>query len=205
MTAIPTISVDAMGGDLGPQAVVEGIGHALKRWPDRKVKYLLHGDEALLKPLLDKNPKVAAVCELRHTDTLVQMTDKPSEAVRRARGAEVPVYIGDQTRGSGLVRSLGEQVALEADVVVDDRVAPLIVVCLERGGEAAARQGEEALLARLGRDQVGIEGRRRVVADRVLGAEVHQPRDRRGPGGVDDEDGGASGGRDASSLWHPAK
>ncbi|WPZ36827.1 magnesium chelatase subunit H [Thalassobaculum sp. OXR-137] len=35
-------------------------------------------------------------------------------AVRRARGAEVPVYIGDQTRGAGLVRSLGEQVALES-------------------------------------------------------------------------------------------
>ena len=35
-------------------------------------------------------------------------------AVRRARGSEVPVYIGDQTRGAGLVRSLGEQVALES-------------------------------------------------------------------------------------------
>ena len=35
-------------------------------------------------------------------------------AVRRARGSEVPVYIGDQTRGTGLVRSLGEQVALES-------------------------------------------------------------------------------------------
>ncbi|MFM7085082.1 MAG: magnesium chelatase subunit H [Hyphomicrobium sp.] len=36
-----------------------------------------------------------------------------SRAVRRASGAEVPVYIGDQTRGEGLVRSLSEQVALE--------------------------------------------------------------------------------------------
>lgn len=36
-----------------------------------------------------------------------------SRAVRRAGGQEVPVYIGDQTRGEGLVRSLGEQVALE--------------------------------------------------------------------------------------------
>jgi magnesium chelatase subunit H len=35
-------------------------------------------------------------------------------AVRRARGADVPVYIGDQTRGTGLVRTLGEQVALES-------------------------------------------------------------------------------------------
>jgi magnesium chelatase subunit H len=36
-----------------------------------------------------------------------------SRAVQRASGAPVPVYIGDQTRGVGLVRSLSEQVALE--------------------------------------------------------------------------------------------
>ena len=37
-----------------------------------------------------------------------------SRAVKRARdGAEVPVYIADQTRGSGTVRTLQEQVALE--------------------------------------------------------------------------------------------
>jgi magnesium chelatase subunit H len=36
-----------------------------------------------------------------------------SRAVRRASGNDVPVYIGDQTRGEGLVRSLSEQVALE--------------------------------------------------------------------------------------------
>jgi magnesium chelatase subunit H len=34
-------------------------------------------------------------------------------AVKRARGAETPVYIGDQTRGDGKVRTLSEQVALE--------------------------------------------------------------------------------------------
>ncbi|MFO1035480.1 MAG: magnesium chelatase subunit H [Geminicoccaceae bacterium] len=36
-----------------------------------------------------------------------------SRAVRRAKGAEAPVYISDQTRGDGTVRTLGEQVALE--------------------------------------------------------------------------------------------
>ena len=37
-----------------------------------------------------------------------------SKAVGRSRGgAEVPVYIGDQTHGDGVVRSLSEQVALE--------------------------------------------------------------------------------------------
>jgi len=34
-------------------------------------------------------------------------------AVRRARGDGVPVYIGDQTKGEGKVRTLGEQVSLE--------------------------------------------------------------------------------------------
>ncbi|MEO0612453.1 MAG: cobaltochelatase subunit CobN, partial [Pseudomonadota bacterium] len=34
-------------------------------------------------------------------------------AVKRAKGTEAPVYIGDQTRGDGVVRSLTEQVALE--------------------------------------------------------------------------------------------
>ncbi len=36
-----------------------------------------------------------------------------SRAVRSARGEAVPVYIGDQTRGDGRVRTLAEQVALE--------------------------------------------------------------------------------------------
>ncbi|HJQ58803.1 MAG TPA: magnesium chelatase subunit H, partial [Vineibacter sp.] len=37
-----------------------------------------------------------------------------SRAVRRARGGQAaPVYIGDQTRGDGVVRSLAEQVAIE--------------------------------------------------------------------------------------------
>jgi len=36
-----------------------------------------------------------------------------SRAIKRARGEEVAVYISDQTRGSGKVRTLSDQVALE--------------------------------------------------------------------------------------------
>ena len=35
-------------------------------------------------------------------------------AVSRAKGEDAPVYIGDQTRGDGVVRTLSEQVALES-------------------------------------------------------------------------------------------
>jgi magnesium chelatase subunit H len=34
-------------------------------------------------------------------------------AVKRAKGTEIPVYIGDQTSGTAVVRTLGDQVALE--------------------------------------------------------------------------------------------
>jgi magnesium chelatase subunit H len=37
-----------------------------------------------------------------------------TRAITRARGGSVPVYIGDQTRGEGTVRTLSEQVTLEA-------------------------------------------------------------------------------------------
>ena len=36
-----------------------------------------------------------------------------SRAVKRAKGTVAPVYIGDQTKGEGVVRTLNEQVALE--------------------------------------------------------------------------------------------
>ncbi len=45
----------------------------------------------------------------QYFDTLGGIT----RAVKRAGGTDVPVYIGDQTRGEGHVRTLGEQVALE--------------------------------------------------------------------------------------------
>lgn len=46
-------------------------------------------------------------------DTYFDTLGGISRAVKRARGDAVPVYIGDQTRGDGLVRTLAEQVALE--------------------------------------------------------------------------------------------
>jgi magnesium chelatase subunit H len=47
-------------------------------------------------------------------DTYFDTLGGISSAVRRARGAPMPVYIADQTQGPGAVRTLSEQVALEA-------------------------------------------------------------------------------------------
>jgi len=49
------IAVDAMGGDLGPAEVVEAVRLAFREFPELNPVVLV-GDEAVLHPLLKKNP-----------------------------------------------------------------------------------------------------------------------------------------------------
>lgn len=78
-----TISIDAMGGDVGAEMVIPGCELALERRPD--IRYELHGDEAIIKPLLDKHPRLAAVSTICHADVAIKMDDKPSQALRYGR------------------------------------------------------------------------------------------------------------------------
>lgn len=83
MPSHPKISIDAMGGDLGPNMVVPGLDISLSRHPE--LKFHLYGDEALVKPVLDEYPRVRKASELIHTDVTVRMDDKPSQALRYGR------------------------------------------------------------------------------------------------------------------------
>jgi len=78
-----TIALDGMGGDHGPATVIGGADIASVRHPD--VRFLIYGDEAQLRPLVEAHPRVAAVSEIVHTDVAIAMTDKPSVALRRGR------------------------------------------------------------------------------------------------------------------------
>jgi phosphate acyltransferase len=83
MTNPVRIALDAMGGDHGPSVVVPGAALALQRRPDSS--FIFFGDEAVIRPLLDQHPKLAAVSTLVHTDVAVRMDDKPSQALRAGR------------------------------------------------------------------------------------------------------------------------
>lgn len=73
------LSLDAMGGDKGPQAVVAGLGKFLLEEPEARV--LLHGPEDVLAPLVRKLDRVTVV----HAPEVVVMTDKPSQVMRRGK------------------------------------------------------------------------------------------------------------------------
>src|SRR5690606_17542337 len=81
------ISVDAMGGDRGPAAVVAGLVDSARVLPG--IRFVLHGDEAQLAPLLARHPEIAPRVTLRHADRVVSMEDKPSQVMRHGQGTSM--------------------------------------------------------------------------------------------------------------------
>jgi phosphate acyltransferase len=77
------IALDAMGGDHGAAVVVPGAELSLSRHPD--TEFLLFGDESVVAPLLAARPRLQAASKLVHSDVVVQMHDKPSQALRKGR------------------------------------------------------------------------------------------------------------------------
>lgn len=81
------ISVDAMGGDRGPVAVVAGLVDCLERHPGLNV--ILHGNEAELARLVGRHAMLAGRCSLVHAPRTVTMTDKPAQVMRHGEGTSM--------------------------------------------------------------------------------------------------------------------
>ena len=85
---VPTvISVDAMGGDRGPAAVVAGL--ALSATRHSGVRFILHGNAAELSPLVARHPGLSDRVTVQHADRVVTMNDKPSQVMRHGDGTSM--------------------------------------------------------------------------------------------------------------------
>ena len=78
-----------MGGDHGPPVVVGGIRDYRRRHGGDGVRFLLHGDEAAIRAEMAKAGLGEEVCEVRHTDKVVAMDEKPAQAMRRGKGSSL--------------------------------------------------------------------------------------------------------------------
>ena len=83
------ISLDAMGGDHGPPVVVGGVKDYLRRHGGDGLRFLLHGDEAAIQAEMTRLHLDTSVCEIRHTDKVVAMDEKPALAMRRGKGSSL--------------------------------------------------------------------------------------------------------------------
>jgi len=97
MDADPRIAIDAMGGDTGAATIVAGIARAQRR--DRSLKFQLFGDQAVIAPELDKQPALKACTTVIHTEESIAASEKPSQAIRRARTTSMGVAINAVKEG----------------------------------------------------------------------------------------------------------
>lgn len=94
----PVIALDAMGGDIGPAVVVAGAEIARERYP--ALRFRLYGQESAIRQALTSAPRVAAEAEIIHVDGVVLGTDKPSQAIRRAKSTSMGLAIDAVKQGT---------------------------------------------------------------------------------------------------------
>lgn len=78
-----------MGGDHGPAVVVGGVKDYRSRHGGEGVRFLLHGDGGAIRAELARCKLGEDVCEVRHTDKVVAMDEKPAIAMRRGKGSSL--------------------------------------------------------------------------------------------------------------------
>ncbi|MGV8986280.1 MAG: phosphate acyltransferase PlsX [Cypionkella sp.] len=117
------LSVDAMGGDRGPAAVVAGLVMSAKQMPD--ADFVLHGDETELQKLLDRHPALKSRVTIRHAARAVTMQDKPSQVMRHGEGTSMWGCIDSVRSGEAKVAvSCGNTGALMAVAMIRLRKMP---------------------------------------------------------------------------------
>ena len=127
------LSIDAMGGDRGPAAVVAGLSICAAQMPD--ADFILHGDEGELTKLLARDPALQNRVTLRHAARVVTMEDKPSQVMRHGQGTSMWGCIDSVRDGAASVAvSCGNTGALMAVAMIRLRRLPGInrpaIACL---------------------------------------------------------------------------
>jgi len=91
MAVSPRIAIDAMGGDIGPAVIIAGMARARRK--DRALSFELFGDEALIGPELQKHRPLLEVVTIHHTTDAIDASEKPSQAIRRAKTTSMGLAI----------------------------------------------------------------------------------------------------------------
>jgi len=125
-TSQTVISVDAMGGDSGVSAVIGGMTKSARNNPD--IRFIVHGDSALILPLVQKQRDLAGLVEVRNSDKVVSMDEKPSRALRSGKGSSMWNAVESVKNGEASVAvSCGNTGALMAISMLQLRKLPGVV------------------------------------------------------------------------------
>jgi phosphate acyltransferase len=91
MTVAPRIAIDAMGGDTGPAAMISGASRALRK--DSALQFTFYGDETAVEAEIARHPNLVGRCQVVHSPESIAASEKPSQAIRRARTTSMGMAI----------------------------------------------------------------------------------------------------------------
>ena len=97
MTGGPRIAIDAMGGDAGPAAMIAGASKARRKDPE--LDFAFYGDERLIRAELGHHANLRNGFSIVHSDEAIEPTEKPSQAIRRARTTSMGMAINAVKEG----------------------------------------------------------------------------------------------------------
>jgi glycerol-3-phosphate acyltransferase PlsX len=92
MTRKYTISLDAMGGDIGPEVVIPGALATLRKFDD--INLILVGDETIIAESLKRHQSgVSDRLRIQHASQVVEMDEPPKNALRNKKDSSMRVCI----------------------------------------------------------------------------------------------------------------
>ncbi|GAA4712482.1 phosphate acyltransferase PlsX [Sphingomonas lutea] len=91
MTGGPSIAIDAMGGDSGHAAIIAGAARARRK--DPTLQFVFYGDEKTVRAELAQHKILASGVTLIHAPDSIAASEKPSQAIRRARTTSMGMAI----------------------------------------------------------------------------------------------------------------
>lgn len=119
----PVIALDVMSGESGAAEAIAAADIAAERYP--RLTFVLFGRQEVIAAELARWPRLAARARVVHTDDVVAMSDKPSQALRRARTTSMGMAIDAVKRGdANAAVSAGNTGALMAMSLFSLRTMP---------------------------------------------------------------------------------
>jgi glycerol-3-phosphate acyltransferase PlsX len=87
------LAIDAMGSDLGPSEILEGIAQAVELSP-RNTEFLLYGQQDILGPLINKHSILSqSKIELIHCPEVVGMDEKPIAGIKAKKKSSMSLAL----------------------------------------------------------------------------------------------------------------
>jgi phosphate acyltransferase len=97
MTGGPRIAIDAMGGDSGPAAMIAGASRARRK--DHSLQFTFYGDEKRVHAELSHHGNLRDGVTIIHSAEEIEASEKPSQAIRRARTTSMGMAINAVKEG----------------------------------------------------------------------------------------------------------